>query len=170
MTLERCSPAPFSAAVPGAQPSICATDGASTPLLLCIFMHIRANVVFHNAFALRRMQTSENAAILTKRLFFRTLRTLCSRAIFQLPYFHWFADSCFALLRKSENQLLCFHARAHDFVDMWGVSKILENLKLYFCFAFNRRNSAVHSTAVIARASLRRVGNTDVLIKEPQWS
>jgi hypothetical protein len=76
---------------------------------------------------------------------------------------------CFALLHESENQLLCFHAHAHSFVKYMGVSRNFGNLKCDFCFASHRRHSAVHSTAVIARASSRRVVAAEP-IKEPQWS
>jgi hypothetical protein len=108
------------------------------------------------------------------------LRTLFSLLIRQLFYFQSFANSCRALFHKSENQALCFHARAHDFVDMWGVCKNLENLKWHFCFASHQPNSAVHSTAVVARASSRVMNGIDGLpqaaeraariLKEPQWS
>jgi hypothetical protein len=37
-------------------------------------------------------------------------------------HFQSLPPSSWALLHKSENQLLCFHARAHDSVDMWGVA------------------------------------------------
>ena len=35
-----------------------------------------------------------------------------------------FPTLCVALLHKSENQLLCFHSSAHDFVEMGGTRKI----------------------------------------------
>jgi hypothetical protein len=48
-------------------------------------------------------------------------RTALLRA--HLIYAQHFTHSLRALFSKSENQLLCFHARAHDFVEMGGVPK-----------------------------------------------
>ena len=126
MTREhRAAPFPavaprLSLRLPTQQPSICAADTASDSYPLRIFMHIRANHVFHNAFVFNWMQVAANASLGAISLSFNTLRTLLSFSKDQAPYFHGFARSLFALLHKSENQLLCFHARARSFVNMWG--------------------------------------------------
>jgi hypothetical protein len=177
VTLEhRSRPSAFSAAVPRSFSSPCVlpqSNCAAGPVfsshLLSVSVQIRTDAVFHNAFVLNGMQISEDRAVILKVIIFSELRTLFSVSIFQSFSFHHLADSCCTLLHENENQLLCFHARAHDFVDMWGMSRIPENLKCYFCFAPHRLDSAVHSTAVIVCASTRRVLTAEP-IKEPQWS
>ena len=47
-----------------------------------------------------------------------------SQSANQLPSLQSLARSFVHFLAKSENQLLCFHARAHSFVEMGGTPKI----------------------------------------------
>ncbi len=181
MTLEhRSCPTPFSAAAPrpslrhpARHPSICAANTVSNSLLLCIFTQMSADSAFDNAPVLNGMHISKNMRIAVKVLFFSMLRTLFALSIRQLSYCQSFAHSCFTLLHKSEDQVFYFHSRAHSFVKYIGVciSENSKNLKCYFCFASHSRHSALHSTAVIARASSRRLVNgTAEPPKEPQWS
>ena len=55
------------------------------------------------------------------------------------------------------------------FCECYRGGQEIEKSKVLLCFASQHCNSAVHSTAVIARASARRVVAAEP-IKEPQWS
>jgi hypothetical protein len=119
-------------------------------------MQIRANSAFHNTFVFNWMQTAENVTILAKWLCFKILRILLPFSNDQTPYFHALAQDCVALLHKSENQLLCFQARAHDFVDIggWG-RKVCE-----------RGASLLRPIGAIRRYTPPLF----TMDKEPQWS
>jgi hypothetical protein len=104
-------------------PSQSATCRATKPSIsypLCINTHIRDKVAFHKASILSGIQASASALLSAKARKFSELHTLLYLPKYQVPCFHGFAHSSFALLLRGENQLLCFHAGAHSFVNMWG--------------------------------------------------
>jgi hypothetical protein len=169
---HRSRPAVFSVSIPRlipCLPSCQPSNGSTDSLLLCTSMQMCASFVSYNSLVLRGVEIVRDKAAGIKLRLFSTLCTLFSLSIRQPYYFQSFAHSRVVLLHKSENQLLSFQSRAHDFVDMWGVYKKFENLKCHFCFASHRDNSALHSTAVDVRASARRAAAAEP-IKEPQWS
>jgi hypothetical protein len=120
MSLEH-RPARFlSLRFPTQAPSVCDVYTASKPHPLRIFMRSRANFDNDNARVLNWIQIAANAPLGATWRNFSKLRTLLPSPKEQVPYCHRLAHSSFALSHKSENQLLCFHAGAHSFVNMWG--------------------------------------------------
>ncbi len=162
VTLEhRSREIPFSAAAPRSSGApalaIRATDAVSNSLSLCVFTQMSADSAFDNAPVLKGMHISENRGIGVKVLFFSALRTLFAVVSRQLYYFQSLADSCLTLLHKSEDQVPCFHVRAHDFVDIGGWGQKVGELKWRFSFASHRRHS-------------RYTPPLFTMDKEPQWS
>ena len=179
MSLEhRPRPAPFSAAVPRPsprplvrQPPVCAINTASNSLLLCIFMHIRANSASNNAFVFNWTQTPASVAIFTKSLLVSTSRLLSSSVGRQALRFHSLARSwirSFACVQMSTPLFSC--ACALFVKNLWG-SLFRKNLNTGVGSTWSPRNIGWALLFCVPSAQFSgTLPGCLLLIKEPRWS